>query len=51
MDIQLFDSETGKPAGSVEVPDDVLKAAALVEAWLREHNCIALHGVMLADDH
>lgn len=50
MEIEVFDAKTSMPAGKVEIPDDVLEAAAKVYAWLRQHNAIKLHGLCLADD-
>jgi len=45
---QMFDTKTNRPAGTMEIPDDVLRAAALVEAWMRAHGATELHGLRLA---
>lgn len=50
MEIEVFDTETNLPSGKMEIPEDVLEAAAKVYAWLRQHNAIKLHGLCLADD-
>lgn len=50
MKILVFNSETNLPVGEVEVPQDVLEAAARVEQWMKAHRCIALHGLTLAND-
>jgi hypothetical protein len=47
--IEVFDIESGKCVGTVACPPDVIEAAAKVEAWLKEHRAIELHGVTLAE--
>lgn len=46
----IYDTDSGKPVGEKYIPDDVIEAAAKVEAWLREQPIgMELHGVTLAD--
>jgi hypothetical protein len=47
---QIFDTETNKPLGTLDIPDEVLLAAAKVYDWMRSHRAIELHGLRLADD-
>lgn len=45
--------ETDEPVGEIEIPDDVIEAAARVENWMRSQphgEAIRLHGLMLSDD-
>ena len=49
----LIDDDSGRQVDEIEIPDEVLRAAALVEAWLKSQpmpNCIRLHGLQLAVD-
>lgn len=49
--LPVFDTESGRPLGEVEIPDDVIEAAAKVEAYLKtQPSSMTLHGVRLADD-
>lgn len=48
MQIEIF-HEDGKPAGTIEVPDEIMKAAQLVYDWLTHHKAIELHGLTLAE--
>jgi hypothetical protein len=45
--LQLFDGHSGKPIGSINIPDNVLSAAVLVEGWLRSVNGRHLGGLTL----
>ena len=47
---QVFDTETNEPVGELEIPDDVMEAAAKVEAWMKRHDAMVLHGLKLAED-
>jgi len=48
--VEVVDTESNKPAGTISIPDDVLAAAAKVYAWMSEHRAIELHGLRLADN-
>ncbi|MDE2021269.1 MAG: hypothetical protein KGJ13_13115, partial [Patescibacteria group bacterium] len=49
--LMMHDAETGDPLGEVEIPDDILEAAAKVEAWMKiYHPGVILHGLKLADE-
>lgn len=50
METPVFDSETNKPVGYVDIPQEVLEAARLVYNWLRKHRAVELHGLRLSDD-
>ena len=46
----VMDTDSGKQVGEVEIPNDVMEAAAKVECWLRDQpSGMVLHGVTLAD--
>lgn len=45
--IMLFDEHTGRPAGEIEIPQEIIDAARRVETWMREHQCKRLHGLHL----
>ena len=45
----LYDKETNKPQGEIEIPDDVLAAADKVYAWLSQNEAVQLCGLILAD--
>lgn len=47
MKQQLYDRDTGKPAGEIEVPPALATAAALVEHWMRENEVSRFGGLML----
>ncbi len=50
LTIPLWD-HTGRPAGHTEIPEDILRAAAQVYYWMREHNCEVLHGLRIDTRH
>lgn len=48
--MMLYDTDSGKPVGETEIPDEVLAAAVKVEDWLKSQpSGVVLYGVTLAD--
>lgn len=44
MKISIVDEKTGK-LSSIDVPDEIVTAAALVEHWMAMHDCNELVGL------
>ena len=52
MKMPVQDVESGEIISTLEIPDDVVEAAAKVEAWLKSMPAtMQLHGVRLATEH
>ena len=49
MQIPLYDSFTGVPAGQCDVPMEVFAAAALVYAFMSTHDVKSLNGLCLTN--
>lgn len=47
MKLQLFDDATGKPSGSIEIPDEIMTYARIVEVWMHENGVIAIRDISL----
>lgn len=47
MLVRLWDPEKGE-GSTVDIPDEVLEAARLVEQWMVDHKATLLHGLKLS---
>lgn len=48
MKMQTFDSRTGRLHGEIDIPDDIVEAAARVASWMKTNNCTQLCSLQLA---
>lgn len=51
MKTQLYDRETGTPAGEIEVPDGLAIKAAEVERWMRTNLVSKFGGLVIPGNH
>ena len=49
MLMPLFHDETGKKVGDLEIPDDILEAAAKVSQFMEQHEMLVLYGLQKRD--
>lgn len=51
MKMPIYDKDSGAKLGSMEVPDEIIEAAAKLSAWLEANNpLLQLHGLKLVYD-